>query len=795
MKYKFLKIALLIPILTTLFSSCDLDDRINHRPVPGGDEEVEIVAFGKKGFGQTTKSYIWSNCVSLSLPYWHYSWGSDYPQDIPDNVEFVPMIWGRSNVEAKVETLKKLAEEGKIKYLLGFNEPDKEDQAHMSVEEAIELWPLLESVGVPLGSPAPAGSNGTWLDDFMNQANAKGLRVDFICMHRYNDSIDPNKWMDAFHAFHTRFGLPIWVTEMGLADWNATTPENNKRTKEQAQELMADLLPMMDNADFIQRYAWFDGGRAKNQAALHISAVYEQDSDILTGLGIVYAEHDSNLETGSGNGEIPEAGDYGLVVDGGFEFRNAEGAWGGYDNVFTDETAAREGMIVGKIQADKNGDGGSMLQAIDVEPNSIYTFSYSTKWAEVPDGTIKVQAQDRTASSKPEEGWPQLYAEDIAETTEWSDVTATFETGKNTTKVFLVFYKGGTNGGTNAGLTTLYIDEVSLFKTGDVTDPDPTPDPVPDSGLIVDGGFEEVPEGTFPSESAKWYGFDGSFVNDIAGARTGSQYAILALDNNGDGAFINQVVNTVKGNKIYTIDMHSKWVTAPSVAGSIKAFDVTGGGKVELLNENFAKEIDWTNNSFIFETSEATTDIRITISKPAAESENSVMIDDVLLFETGDVEEPPVDSVELVQDGDFESLELGALNTDSAPWSGYNTGTTDIVGTELTTPYEGQKCARIKKDEGSILQTISVESGKTYVFSFYSKWEEGAGKDIKFTIKPSNENALKHQEVITASTDWALTTFEYTVPEGHRSLTFNIYKGKTMDDGYFLLDKVSVIEK
>ncbi|MBB6463161.1 glycosyl hydrolase [Flammeovirga kamogawensis] len=793
MKNRFIKLFTLLVSLSLIIISCDLDDMINNRPVPGEEEVEETISYQKKGFGQTVKSPVWSNCVSLSLPYWHYSWGSEYPEGIPENVEFVPMIWGRSNVEEKVAVLKKLAEEGKITHLLGFNEPDKEDQAHMTVEEAIALWPLLESVGVPLGSPAPAAIGSGWLDDFMAQANAKGLRVDFICMHRYADSIDPLKWMEVFQRTNEQYNLPIWITEMGLADWTATSPETNKRTKEQAHTLMEELLPMMDAADYIQRYAWFDGGRAKNQAALHISAIFEQNSDILTDLGILYAEHDANIKTGGGNSVVPEAGDYGLVIDGGFELRNADGAWGGYDNVFTEETAAKKGLVVGKIQPDKNGDGGSLLQEIEVEPNTTYAFSYSTKWAEKPDGTIKVQVQDRTPDTKPEAGWERLYFEDIATDTEWADTNGTFTTGATTSKVFIIFYKGGTNDNTNAGLTTLYIDEVSLFKT-ESSEPTPEPNPVPDSKLIVDGGFENMTSGPLSGTETPWYGFDGNIVENIAEAKTGSKYVQLAKDNNKDGAFLNQEITSLNGNKIYTVNLSTKWLTSPSTSGLVKVFDITGGQKVELLSTTYNDATVWTDNTFDFQTTATTTAIRITIIKPGGESENTVLIDDVIMEETGTVDVPPV-VIDLVSDGDFEQLTAGALNATSTPWSGYASGSADVITSAIATAYEGEQCGRLKKDDASIIQTITVEEGKTYTFSLYSKWIDGAGKDLKFTIKPSNNNALKYQETIVESTDWSLTTFEYTVPAGHTSITFNIFKGKDTAGGVFLLDNVSVIEK
>ncbi len=104
-------------------------------------------------------------------PYWNYSWGAEWiPQQTNFiNSEFTPMIWGTSKdpsvtLEAKAANLKKaLAEkivprikDGTVKRVMGFNEPDKEDQSHMPYMEAIELWPQFMKLGVPLCSPACA---------------------------------------------------------------------------------------------------------------------------------------------------------------------------------------------------------------------------------------------------------------------------------------------------------------------------------------------------------------------------------------------------------------------------------------------------------------------------------------------------------------------------------------------------------------------------------------------------------------------------------------------------------------
>ena len=62
-------------------------------------------------------------------------------------------------------------------------------------DEAIALWPKLEELGVPLGSPVPAETQGTWLEKFMQKANENNLRVDFIALHIYQSN-NPQLFLD-----------------------------------------------------------------------------------------------------------------------------------------------------------------------------------------------------------------------------------------------------------------------------------------------------------------------------------------------------------------------------------------------------------------------------------------------------------------------------------------------------------------------------------------------------------------------------------------------------------------------
>lgn len=105
---------------------------------------------------------------------WNYSWGTDRVDGQPSEIEFIPMIWGNSNEAKLKDRIKKMRSDirrGKVKRLMGFNEPDGKEQANMSVERALELWPILESAGVPLASPGAVHADREWMLNFM-----KGVR-------------------------------------------------------------------------------------------------------------------------------------------------------------------------------------------------------------------------------------------------------------------------------------------------------------------------------------------------------------------------------------------------------------------------------------------------------------------------------------------------------------------------------------------------------------------------------------------------------------------------------------------
>lgn len=228
-------------------------------------------AVGKKGLGITLKNIgAHPDAVAHARLDWYYNWGLE-PFDADTELgralagaEFVPMIWGKWGVD-KLDAVKRTPG---VTTLLGYNEPDKGDQANMTVDEAIEHWPKLEATGLRLGSPACVNAEGEWMRQFMKRAAERNLRIDFVCVHWYGGKSGPN-FIAKLERIHKLYNKPIWVTEFCPANWD--NPE--KVTVADQVKFMRDVLPRLERLDYVERYAWFTGNRAKhavlNSGCLH----------------------------------------------------------------------------------------------------------------------------------------------------------------------------------------------------------------------------------------------------------------------------------------------------------------------------------------------------------------------------------------------------------------------------------------------------------------------------------------------------------------------------------------------
>ena len=185
---------------------------------------------------------------------WYYNW-TPWPAETAGNVRagFIPMIW--SGKHATEEALAHVKSAG-YRALLGFNEPDGEGQADMTVAEAIALWPKLEATGLRLGSPGTT-TGARWLDEFMGEARAKKLRVDFLCLHWYGDITKPDPVGDLrkyLEGYWEKYRLPIWLTEYSGGDFDYHL---RKTTVEDNAKFARESIRMLEALPFVERYAWY----------------------------------------------------------------------------------------------------------------------------------------------------------------------------------------------------------------------------------------------------------------------------------------------------------------------------------------------------------------------------------------------------------------------------------------------------------------------------------------------------------------------------------------------------------
>lgn len=102
------------------------------------------------------------------------------------DVEYVPMHNSGWNSYANISNKQNST------HVLAFNEPDKSDQANMSVEDVINAWPNLLASGLRLGSPAERQRRNRCII-LLTRRMRLNLRVDFVAVHYYKNNWTANR--------------------------------------------------------------------------------------------------------------------------------------------------------------------------------------------------------------------------------------------------------------------------------------------------------------------------------------------------------------------------------------------------------------------------------------------------------------------------------------------------------------------------------------------------------------------------------------------------------------------------
>ncbi len=221
----------------------------------------------KRGFADTGAYYDILQAVNAG---WYYRWGPDKPSGVGDyDAEFVPMFWGGWQVNQT--NINNILGDGDVDTVLGFNEPERGDQANMTVSEAIAAWRTLSNgftgTGVQLISPGVADTGGTdggqtWLANFMSQASTEGLKVDGVAFHWYgvstpNDPIGAaNSFISRVDSYHDSYGLPVWITEFGIIDWGGSYSDAEMRAANAA--FLESVIPRLESRSYVGGYSFYN---------------------------------------------------------------------------------------------------------------------------------------------------------------------------------------------------------------------------------------------------------------------------------------------------------------------------------------------------------------------------------------------------------------------------------------------------------------------------------------------------------------------------------------------------------
>lgn len=211
----------------------------------------------KRGIAYGHHSIADMNVLKPGISWW-YNWSAVPESNVNDNyeslgVEFVPMAWGKINdPDAFIATVKPGA-----KYLLAFNEPNFNDGARLTPQEAVNAWPNIEKIAAAKGleivsaSPAfngPSNYGGyqspvDWHDEFFRLCPT--CKVDYIAFHTYDDTAGS---VIGVTGLLKKYNIPIWVTEFANRVVQSATDKTN---------FMKEIVTAFENDPDIYRYSWF----------------------------------------------------------------------------------------------------------------------------------------------------------------------------------------------------------------------------------------------------------------------------------------------------------------------------------------------------------------------------------------------------------------------------------------------------------------------------------------------------------------------------------------------------------
>ncbi|MDR6759877.1 hypothetical protein J2Y38_000056 [Flavobacterium sp. 2755] len=255
---------------------------------------VSITAFAqspKRGIAYGNNSTADLLALKPGVSWW-YNWDSLPENDVNANyatlgVEYVPMIWGKLS-DADVQNFINKIKPG-AKYLLAFNEPNFNDGARLSPQEAVDAWVNVEKVAAaknleivsaspafndPNKSYANISSPTAWHDQFF--LLCPNCKVDYIAFHTYDNTAGS---VIGVTSLLKKYNRPVWVTEFA----NRVIQSAADKTA-----FMKQILNSFENDPDIYRYSWFTGRVPADWTDMQEGQLLSPTSGVLKPIGTEY---------------------------------------------------------------------------------------------------------------------------------------------------------------------------------------------------------------------------------------------------------------------------------------------------------------------------------------------------------------------------------------------------------------------------------------------------------------------------------------------------------------------------
>lgn len=226
--------------------------------LPAATESGAEILSSKRGFADTGANY---NNLQATGATWYYTWGTGIGNPGNFDAEHYPMFWNAPSQNAINNVRSRNPE-----YVLGFNEPERPDQANMPVSQAISSWTSISNAftgtNTKLVSPAVSdtGDGQAWITSFMQQAAANNLKVDAVAFHWYGAST-PNNPAGAASSFLSRvdwyhqFGKPVFITEFAIHDWGGLY--SDEEISEANRQFLDIVIPALESRSYVAGYSWY----------------------------------------------------------------------------------------------------------------------------------------------------------------------------------------------------------------------------------------------------------------------------------------------------------------------------------------------------------------------------------------------------------------------------------------------------------------------------------------------------------------------------------------------------------